>query len=42
MKANIQQENEDLSLNTQEQAELTNADYDQFVQLPTNNQSRWI
>ncbi|CAF1085171.1 unnamed protein product [Adineta ricciae] len=39
MKAHIQQENEDLSLNTQDQVELTNADYDQFVQLPTNNQS---
>ena len=42
MKAHIQQENENLSLNTQDQVELTNADYDQFVQLPTNNQSRWI
>ena len=39
MKMNIQQENEELSLNNQEPVELTNDDYDQFAQLPVNNSS---
>ncbi|UJR38141.1 hypothetical protein I4U23_030819 [Adineta vaga] len=38
MKAHIQQENEELALNTQEQIDVTNNDYDQVVQLPVNNQ----
>jgi hypothetical protein len=40
MKAHIQQENEELLLNNEEQMNITNNDYDQIVQLPTNNQSR--
>jgi hypothetical protein len=40
MKTHIQQENEQLLLNNEEQMNITNDDYDQIVQLPTNNQSR--
>lgn len=42
MKAHIQQENDELLLNNQEQPDLTNEDYDQSVQLPTNNQARYL
>jgi hypothetical protein len=42
MKAHIQQENEELLLNNEEQMNITNNDYDQIVQLPTNNQSRYF
>jgi len=39
MKAHIQQENEQLLLNSEEQIDSTN---DEIVQLPTNNQSRFF
>ena len=42
MKAHIQQENEQLLLNAAESANVTNEDYDQFVQLPVNNQTRLV
>ncbi|CAF5206724.1 unnamed protein product, partial [Rotaria magnacalcarata] len=38
MKAHIQQENEQLSLDNPEQVNLTNDDYDEIVQLPAYNQ----
>ncbi|CAF2428856.1 unnamed protein product [Rotaria sp. Silwood2] len=39
VKAHIQEENEHLSLNTENQTNITNDDYDQTIELPTNNQS---
>jgi len=42
LKTHIQQENEELVLNNEEQINITNNDYDQIVQLPTNNQSRYF
>lgn len=42
MKAHIQQENEELLLNNDEQAEITNNDYDIIAQLPTYNQPRFF
>ncbi|CAF5133989.1 unnamed protein product, partial [Rotaria sp. Silwood1] len=42
MKAHIQQENEQLSLNNEDQTNINNDDYDETIQLPTNNPSRCI
>jgi hypothetical protein len=42
MKAHIQQENEELSLNKDQQTDVTNNDYDEIVQLPSNNQPRFV
>jgi hypothetical protein len=42
MKAHIQQENEQLLLNDTESMNITNEDYDEIVQLPVNNQPRFV
>jgi hypothetical protein len=42
MKAHIQQENEQLLLNDTESMNITNEDHDEIVQLPVNNQPRFV
>ena len=42
MKAHMQEENEQLILNDVGATNVTNDDYDQIVQLPVNNQPRFV